>query len=90
MNSSPSFGKYLILLIVFSIFQPWHPVEASDQKGMNVIINQSRGRRLLIWCPWADDPIRKKFLTVAAIKYQKRTGARIEIFMKNKNNLQKK
>ena len=90
MNSSPSFGKFLILLIVFSIFQPWHPVGASDQKGKNVIINQSAGRRLMIWCPWADDPIRKKFMNVAAITFQQRTGARLEIFMKNKNELQKK
>ena len=90
MNSSPSFGKFLILLIVFSIFQPWHPVGASDQKGKNVIINQSSGRRLMIWCPWADDPIRKKFMNVAAITFQQRTGARLEIFMKNKNELQKK
>ncbi len=90
MNSSPSFGKFLILLIVFSIFQPWHPVGASDQKGKNVIIKQSSGRRLMIWCPWADDPIRKKFMNVAAITFQQRTGARLEIFMKNKNELQKK
>jgi ABC-type glycerol-3-phosphate transport system substrate-binding protein len=90
MNSSPSFGKFLILLIVFSIFQPWHPVGASDQKGKNVIINQSSGRRLMIWCPWADDPIRKKFMNVAAVTFQQRTGARLEIFMKNKNELQKK
>jgi len=90
MNSSPSFGKFLTLMIVFSIFQPWHPVGASDQKGMNVIINQSPGRRLMIWCPWADDPIRKKFMNVAAITFQQRTGARLEIFMKNKNELQKK
>jgi raffinose/stachyose/melibiose transport system substrate-binding protein len=90
MNSSPSFGKFLILLIVFSIFQPWHPVGASDQKGKNVIIKQSHGRRLMIWCPWADDPIRKKFMNVAAITFQQRTGARLEIFMKNKNELQKK
>ena len=90
MKSSPSFGKFLTLLIVFSIFQPWHPVGASDQKGKNVIINQSAGRRLMIWCPWADDPIRKKFMNVAAITFQQRTGARLEIFMKNKNELQKK
>jgi raffinose/stachyose/melibiose transport system substrate-binding protein len=90
MNSSPSFGKFLILLIVFSIFQPWHPVGASDQKGKNVIIKQSSGRRLMIWCPWADDPIRKKFMNVAAVTFQQRTGARLEIFMKNKNELQKK
>lgn len=90
MNSSPSFGKFLTLMIVFSIFQPWHPVGASDQKGMNVIINQLPGRRLMIWCPWADDPIRKKFMNVAAITFQQRTGARLEIFMKNKNELQKK
>ena len=90
MNSSSSFGKVFILLIVFSIFQPWYPVGASDQISLNVIINQSPGSRLLIWCPWADDPIRKKFLTVAVIKFQKRTGARLEIFMKNKNDLQKK
>jgi hypothetical protein len=77
MNSSPSFGKFLILLIVFSIFQPWHPVGASDQKGTNVIINRSPGSRLLIWCPWADEPIRKKFLTVAARKFQKRTGSKL-------------
>jgi ABC-type glycerol-3-phosphate transport system substrate-binding protein len=90
MNSSPSFGKFLILLIVFSIFQPWQPVGASDQKGMNVIIKKWPGRRLMIWCPWADDPIRKKFLHVAAITFQKRTGARLEFFMRNKNELQKK
>lgn len=87
MNSSPSFGKFLILLIVFSIFQPWHPVGASDQKGMNVIIKQSPGSQLFIWCPWADEPMRRKFLTVAAITFQKRTRSRLEIFLKNKNDL---
>ena len=90
MISPLSFGKLLILLIVLSIFQPWHPAGASDKKGMNVIINRSPGSRLLIWCPWADEPMRKKFLTVAAIKFQKRTGSRLEIFLKNKNDLQKK
>jgi ABC-type glycerol-3-phosphate transport system substrate-binding protein len=90
MNSSLSFGKFLILLIVFSIFQPWQLVGASDQKGMKVIIKKAPGSRLLIWCPWVDDPIRKKFLTVAARKFQKRTGSRVEIFLKNKNDLQKK
>jgi ABC-type glycerol-3-phosphate transport system substrate-binding protein len=90
MNSLPSFGKRLILLIVFSIFQPWLPVGASDQKGMNVITKKSPGSRLLIWCPWVDEPIRKKFLNVAAITFQKRTGSRVEIFLKNKKDLQKK
>lgn len=90
MNSSPSCGKFLILLIVFSVFQPWHPVGAIDKKGMNVIVNQPSGSRLMIWCPWADEPIRRKFLNEAAVAFQKRTGARLEIFMKNKNDLQKK
>ena len=89
MNSSPSFSKLLLLLIVFSIFLPWHPVGASDQKGMNVIIKRSPGSRLLIWCPWIDEPTRKKFLQVAAVTFQKRTGARLEIFLKNRNELQK-
>jgi ABC-type glycerol-3-phosphate transport system substrate-binding protein len=89
MNSSPYFGRFLVVLIVINIFQPWHSVAASDQKGMKVIIKRPPGQRLLIWCPWADEPTRKKFLTVAAIKFQKRTGSRVEIFLKNKNELEK-
>ena len=77
------------MLVVFSIFHPWHPTNANNQKGMKVIIKQPSRQRLMIWCPWADKPTRKKFLTVAAVKFQKRTGHKIEIFWKNRNQLEK-
>ena len=89
MNFSPLRRQFLILLVVFSIFHPWHPTGASDQKGMKVIIKQPTRQRLMIWCPWADEPTRKKFLTVAAVKFQKRTGHKLEIFLKNKKELEK-
>jgi ABC-type glycerol-3-phosphate transport system substrate-binding protein len=90
MNSSTCLAKSLILLIIFCVLKPWYPVGATDKKGLNVIVKGSASNQLTIWCPWADEPIRRKFLNGTAIAFQKRTGTRVDIFMRRKSNLQKK
>ena len=47
MDSSFFYTKVLILLIAFSILQPFDPAGAIDQKSKNVIVKKASGSRLM-------------------------------------------
>jgi len=47
------------------------------------------GNYLMIWSPWIEEPIKRRFLNGAAVAFQKQTGIRIEIFWMQKNILKK-
>ena len=47
------------------------------------------GNYLMIWSPWIEGPIKRRFLNGTAVAFQKQTGVWIEIFWMQKNVLQK-
>ena len=90
MISHPFASKLIILLIVAGVIYPWPSSGDTGKNSQGVIFGKSVGDQLIIWCPWANEPIRNKFLNGVAAKFQKHTGAKLIIYFLNKNDLREK
>jgi ABC-type glycerol-3-phosphate transport system substrate-binding protein len=90
MISHPFASKVIILLIVAGVICPWPSKADTGKIGPKVIFRKSAKERLIIWCPWANEPLRNKFLNSAAVQFQRQTGAKLIIVFWNKNDLREK
>ena len=90
MISHPFASKLIIVLIAAGVICPWPSNADSGKNGLGVIFGKSAEERLIIWCPWANEPLRNKFLNGAAVKFQQQTGAKLIIVFWNKNDLRER
>ena len=81
-------GRFIFLLIVAGLIIPCPSNGDAGKNIQSLIPAKSARKQIIIWCPWANEPIRNKFLNGAAVEFQKQTGTKLIIFFWNKNELE--